>query len=199
MKKLTLLCVMLASAFTLSAVPSLAQQAKGSALDKMDFGLTYTYKFAKAATTSGPEFTIPGGAVDAAYTPGGKWKGFGLAIDVNGESAQDVKPGINLSQISFVAGPRYTLRLSRGSLYAESLYGMVHAFNSVFPAGGGTVGVQPTANGFASQDGGGINVDFCPHIGWRIVAVDYIYTRLPNATDTYQSDTRLSSGVTFHF
>lgn len=197
MKKLTLICVMLAAAFTVSAVPSLAQQSKP--LDKMDFGLVYTYKFAKAATTTGPEFTIQGGAVDAAYTPGGKWKGFGLAVDVNGESAQAVKPGVNLSQISFVAGPRYTMRFSRGSLYAESLFGMVHAFNSVFPLSGGAVGVQPTANGFASQYGGGINADLCSHMDWRIVSVDYIYTRLPNTTNTFQSDTRLSSGFTFHF
>jgi hypothetical protein len=194
MKKLTLICAMLAATLGVFAVPAVAQ--KSNTLDKMDFGLTYTFKWAKASTTNGPEFLLQGGSLDAAYTPGGKFKGLGLAVDVNGESAQAIEPGVNLSQITFVAGPRYTRKRGHVSGYAETLFGVVHAFDSVFPNASGP---QSSATGFASQYGGGLNLQVLKHLGWRVAELDYIYTRLPNNTNTYQSDIRLSAGATYHF
>jgi len=201
MKKLTMMAVMLA-VVAMAALPAMAQQKAaapaGGFLDKTDFGLTFTYKWAKASTTAGPEFFIQGGGLDAAYTPGNWGKKFvGVAAEVDGESASQVKPGINLSQITFVAGPRLTDHCSRGSFYAQALFGMVHAFNSVFPGANGTT--QPTANGFASQYGGGLNVKVTEHFGWRVGEFDWIYTTLPNANNGWQSDMRYTTGVTYHF
>jgi hypothetical protein len=200
MKKLTMMAVILMVAM-LAVAPVVAQQkaapATGGILDKTDFGLGFTYKWAKAATTTGPEFFIQGGEIDAAYTPGNWWKKFvGVAAEVDGESASSVKPGVNLSQITVAAGPRVTDHCSRGSFYAESLFGVVHAFNSVFPSGSS---VTTSATGFSSQYGGGINVKVTEKIGWRVGEFDWIYTKLPNATDGWQSDMRYSTGVTYHF
>jgi hypothetical protein len=181
MKKLTLICAMLAATLGVFAVPAVAQ--KSNTLDKMDFGLTYTFKWAKASTTNGPEFLLQGGSLDAAYTPGGKFKGLGLAVDVNGESAQAIEPGV-------------TRKRGHVSGYAETLFGVVHAFDSVFPNASGP---QSSATGFASQYGGGLNLQVLKHLGWRVAELDYIYTRLPNNTNTYQSDIRLSAGATYHF
>jgi len=196
MKKLTLTSWILAAVLALAAAPLFAQQS-GSTLDKMDFGLNFTYKWAKRATAApGPGFFIQGGSLDTAYTPGGRFKGLGLAVDANGESASSVTAGVNLSQLTFVAGPRYTQRGSRASVYAQSLFGVVHAFNSVFP---GATGPLSSATAFASQFGGGLNVQFTQHLAWRVTELDYIYTRLPNNNTNSQSDIRLSTGVAFHF
>jgi peptidoglycan-associated lipoprotein len=190
--------VLLVALLVITAVPAFAQKSAPPAttLEKMDFGLTFTYKWAKAATISGPEFFLQGGSIDTAYTPGGKFKGLGLALDASGESAQAIKPGVNLSQISFVAGPRYTKTGSLASVYVESLFGVVHGFDSIFPA---AAGPQTSATGFASQYGGGVNVFFNHHLGWRVAELDYIYTRLPNNNNGSQSDIRLTTGLTYHF
>lgn len=65
-------------------------------------------------------------------------KRFGLAFDFNGETGSNLEPGVNLSQFTLVAGPRYTIwkdkKKSHGAnLYGEVLGGCVHAFDSVFP------------------------------------------------------------------
>jgi len=193
MKKIALMTLALLGSFSSTAL--LAQQGNNR-LAKMDFGLNFTYKWARTTVATQPGFFIQGGSVDAAYTPGGKFKGLGLAVDANGESANSIRAGVNLSQLTFVAGPRYTQQGARAAIYVESLFGVVHAFNSVFP---GVAAPQSSATAFSAQFGGGINLQFVPHLAWRAAALDYVYSRLPNNNSNSQSDTRLSTGLVFRF
>jgi len=168
----------------------------GSFRNKTDIGLNFTYKMAKGSEASNSYF-IQGGSLDAAYTPGGKLKGLGLAVDASGAYASSIYPGVDLTQLVFVAGPRYTQRESRASIYVESLYGVVHVYHTALFTSFGSV--LSSAVRFASQSGGGLNLQLSNHIAWRVAEVDYIYTDLPNTTTNRQSATRMSSGIAFHF
>ena len=52
---------------------------------------------------------------------------------------------------------------------------------------------------YAFQTGGGVNIPLKGSLGWRVGEIDYILTNLPNGTNGYQGDIRISSGITFHF
>ncbi|MGA3162471.1 MAG: hypothetical protein ABSC77_14785, partial [Terracidiphilus sp.] len=113
---------------------------------------------------------------------------------------------VNLHQVTFVAGPRYTWMLSdaqtrhKVSMYGQVLVGAVHAFDSVFPhANGAFSTTTPTATSVAVQAGGGLNMRLTRNLGLRLLEADYVMTRLPNNTNNYQGDIRFSNGITFHF
>jgi peptidoglycan-associated lipoprotein len=169
---------------------------------RFDLGLTITGKVAKISQTSNSDFGLVGGAIDGVYWfNAAKVKNLGLAFDLSGESASNIEPGVNLSQISFVVGPRYTIWKSKRkglkpSLYAQALVGLVDAFNSEFPSG---TSVQSSAASFAVQAGGGLNLPINRRIGIRAIEADYVSTQLPNNADSLQNDLRLSTGVVFHF
>ncbi len=187
------------SALSLAPVPLSAQSSAPAptTLSKLDLGLTYSAKFIKVNETSGPWQVVNGVSADGVYNLGPRFRHFGLAADLTYESSDAIKPGVNLKQFTVVAGPRYTLKSKAGAtFYAESLFGYVHAFNSVFPSG---QTVSSTANSFAMQAGGGASLPFNKTFGWRIFALDYIGTWLPNNSDNYQGDIRVSTGLTFHF
>jgi hypothetical protein len=167
--------------------------------DKFDLGLTYTYKLAKISNLSGSSFRIQGGSVDGVYWLGEKAPNLGLAFDFNGEAASNIKPGVDLNQFTFVAGPRYTLWKDKSkshgaNLYGEALGGYVHAYNSVFPT---STTAATSANSFSLQAGGGFNLPIAKRIDLRLIEADYILTKLPNASDDIQSDLRLSAGIVF--
>jgi hypothetical protein len=50
-------------------------------------------------------FWLKGGGVDAAVT---FWKGLGITATLTGNTASDVTPGVNVSKIAYLAGPRCT-------------------------------------------------------------------------------------------
>lgn len=98
-----------------------------------------------------------------------------------------------------MAGPRYTRSLPtlhRTQLFAEGLFGGVHAFDSVFP---GSTGVTSSAGGFSMQLGGGVNVPVAKRISIRALEVDYVHTNLPNNSADSQNDLRLAFGAVWHF
>ena len=106
-------------------------------LDKLDFGLTYTDKYAKITNTTGTYFNLPGGSLDVAYNLQ-KFHGLAIAADFQGETAtKPITLGIGLNQISYVFGPRYTVweqkRVEhKANIYVEALFGGMHAWDSYF-------------------------------------------------------------------
>jgi len=201
--------VMLAATLGLAILPCAGQAATAvnnstaAAAGTIDLGMTYTYKIAKLTSTHGWYFGLQGGSVDGVYWLGPRAKNLGLAFDFSGETASNISQNVNLSQVSFVAGPRYTFwkykapgKLSGTNVYGQALMGYVHAFNSVFPSG---ATVTSSANSFALQTGGGANLPLNNNWGVRLFEADYIYTQLANSYGNYQGDVRLSGGVTYRF
>jgi len=166
-----------------------------------DLAVTYTTEYGKLAT-AGNSFWLQGASADGAVT---LWNGFGIAANLDSGSGNNLAPGINLNQIQFAAGPRYTWtekndHASTGGRYrlqvfGQGLFGVDHAFNGVFPT---PAGVVPTATSLAIDAGGGLNLSLNKTFGVRMLEADYIRTSLPNNASNTQNDMRLSFGVTYH-
>ena len=147
-------------------------------------------------------FWLQGGGADAALT---LWKGFGIAASVTGGVVSNYAPGVDFSEVSYLGGLRYTytfrthapgvLRRPRLQVFGDGLFGSAHAFSGAFPSGTVT---NVTANSFALQTGGGINLFFSRRFAVRLLQVDYVRTQLPNGYDNTQNDLRLGFGVSYH-
>jgi hypothetical protein len=156
--------------------------------------VTYNFEDAKGSPTGG-DFWLQGGSVDVAVP---FYKGLGVAGNFGGVHASNViRPGVNLGKITYLAGPRYTFaRSSRVRIFGEGLFGGAHGFDSIFPAGGALVS---TANSFAMQFGGGMDVSLHRGFGLRAIELDYVRTGLPNNGANTQNDLRLAFGISYQF
>jgi hypothetical protein len=167
-----------------------------------DFGLTYAAERAYIAPGNCDCFWFNGGGADAAVT---FWKGLGISAALTGDHASDITPGVDISKVSYLAGPRYTykpwvLKVRRESklpvqAFGEALFGGVHAFDGAFPS---ATGVKSSADSYAMQIGGGVNIFISKRFAIRFPEVDYVRTALPNGASDVQNDLRLGFGVTCH-
>jgi outer membrane immunogenic protein len=98
----------------------------------------------------------------------------------------------NITIINYLFGPRYTRRMrSRYVPYAQVLFGGAKE----------DVNFQFTINrqSFGLLGGGGVTTMLKRGFGVTIAEVDYVYTRIPNATNNTQNNLRIVTGVTYHF
>jgi hypothetical protein len=165
-----------------------------------DVAVTYTAERAKVVGSGCGCFWLQGGSVDGALT---FYHGWGVAGNLTGDHASNIGPGVDLSKVSYMAGPRYTSNLHRWTsrhhaprVFGEALFGGAHAFDSVFPAGAGT---KASANAFSMQAGGGVDVGFAKGFSVRALELDYVRTNLPDNGSDYQNHLRLAFGVSYHF
>jgi len=167
-----------------------------------DVALTYNLERAKIASSNCGCFWMNGASAEVAVPV---YRSFSATGSFGGASASNITPGVDLSKFTYVFGPRYTYDISHYSgistrghsthLFGEALFGGTHAFSSSFPSPGGVV---PSANSFALQLGGGLDVTLSRGFGVRALQVDYIRTSLPNNASNTQNDLRIAFGVTYH-
>ena len=195
---------LLAGACMLVGAAAWAQQPQAATKEtpaSFDLAVTYAPERAQLVPGNCGCFWMQGASAEAAVS----WrKGFGLVASVFGGQAAAVAPGVDVNKIMFLGGERYTGKLRtwhegtpqerKLQFFGEWLFGDVHAFNGVFPASGG---VKSSADAFAMQMGGGLNMSLYKRLGVRLVQVDYVKTTLPNNATNAQDDLRLATGLTF--
>jgi hypothetical protein len=197
--RLTVITAALVAILTMAAQAQMQPMPRG-----IDIGVTYTAERSKIAATGCGCFWLQGGAVDANLP---LYHGLGAAVTFSGGHASNIATGVDLSEISFLGGPRYTLSTNRWtdhwmtprhqtSLFGEALFGYVHGFDSVFPTS--TTFLKSTANAMSMQFGGGLNIGVAKHFGIRAPEIYYIRTNLPNNVTDVQNDLRLGFGVSYH-
>jgi hypothetical protein len=179
-----------------------AQSEPGRAPASIDLAITYSTEHAQLSPGTCGCFWLQGGAADAAFT---LWKGFGIAAGVTGELVSNYAPGVDFSKVSYMGGPRYTYTVWKGApasrqrprlqIFGDGLFGAVHALSGAFPT---ATGINTTANSFALQTGGGLNLFFSRSLSVRLLEVDYVRTQLPNGYAGTQNDLRLAFGVSYH-
>jgi hypothetical protein len=168
-----------------------------------DVAITYDAERAKVAPGSCGCFWYEGGGADVAINFA---KGIGIAAALTGDHASNYAPGLDISKIAFMAGPRYTYTFlkhhadgavprPRLQLFGEALFGGVHAFNSTFPS---SSGVTASAGSFALQTGAGVNLSLSRGFSVRLLEADYVRTELPNSLADTQNDLRLGFGISYH-
>jgi len=147
-------------------------------------------------------FWFKGGGADAALT---FWKGIGIAASLTGDHSSNITSGVDANKITYLFGPRYTATVWRNNTdaanqrhlqaFGQGLFGRAHGFNGVYPVTGVATA---SANSFALQVGGGLNLYLSRRFGLRLLEADYVRTLLPNAAADAQNDLRLSFGGTLH-
>jgi len=187
------------------ASPAGAQQAagEGSRIPPIDITATYTAEHAKISPSGDCGcFWLQGGSGEAnVYL----YRGLSVAGELTGSHVGNVTPGVDISEVAVMGGPRYTFGTSRWtdrifgsrhrtSLFGEALFGGVHAFDGVYPS---STGLKTTASAFSMQVGGGFNIRLARNFALRAFEVDYVRTSLPNGTTDSQHDLRLAAGISY--
>jgi hypothetical protein len=191
-------CLLTATCASAQQIPNLSKQSPVSA----DLAVTYTTQRGQLEGVNGGSFWLQGGSANGGVT---FWKGLGIAANLSGGHGSNLGPGVDLNQIEYTAGPRYTLPVWTGhagptdqrrlQLFSQGLFGRVHAFDGVFPS---SSGATSSAGSFAIDAGGGLDLFLSKRLGVRLVEADYVRTTLPNSGANVQTDLRLSAGITYH-
>ena len=193
--------VLLVGACILAGSVVWAQQSQKPATVSTDLAATFAVEHSQVVPGQS-KFWFKGGGADAAVT---FWKGLGLAVAITGDHAANVSPGVDANKFSYLGGPRYTWTAWTGKssktdqrrlqIFGQGLFGEAHGFDGLYPATGGATF---SANSFAMQAGGGLNLYLNRNWGIRLLEADYVRTTLPNAAANAQNDMRLTFGITYH-
>jgi hypothetical protein len=181
-----------------------AQQTGGESggVPPIDITATYTAEHAKISPSDCGCFWLQGGSGEAnVYL----FRGLSATAELTGSHVGNIAPGVDVSQIAVMGGPRYTFGTSRWtdrifgsqhrtSFFGEALFGGVHAFDGVYPS---STGLKDNASAFSMQVGGGFNVRLKRNFALRAFEVDYVRTSLPNGTTDSQHDLRLAAGISY--
>jgi peptidoglycan-associated lipoprotein len=193
------MCLGTILAAALALVPSTHAQEPYS----VDLAATYSTERGRIATIDCGCFWKQGGSIDAAITFS---NGVGIAVNLTGDRNDNFGSGLSLSEISFMAGLRYTRETHRwtdrilgsshpSSFFGEALFGFAHGFDATFPAG---AGLASSVNANSLQLGGGMNIALAKGFGARAFELDYVRTTLPNGGNNIQNNFRLSFGITYN-
>jgi hypothetical protein len=196
--------VLLVGACMMAGLAAWGQQASSTAAKKginFDLAVNYTAEKAEQSPNYCGCFWLQGGSTDLSTI---LWKGLGVAVAFNGDTASAINTGVDLTKIEGMAGPRYTTRVGHVggskhpvSVFGEGLAGRVWAFNSNFATKYGTVVSDKTAIAF--EAGGGINVRVNRYLAVRAIQVDFVRNYLPNTGGDVQNNARVSFGAIYHF
>jgi outer membrane immunogenic protein len=157
---------------------------------RLEFGANYNYFHANAPPGQCGCFSLNGGGGTVVYNITSKWAG---VADLMVGHATNVDNTLqNITIFNYLFGPRYTRRnSSRFTPYGQALLGGAKE----------DVNFQFTINrnAFGFLAGGGVTTKLKRRFGLTLGEVDWIYTRIPNATNNRQNDLRIVTGVTYHF
>jgi opacity protein-like surface antigen len=197
MKTLFAFSVLTAAMLSLVAASSAQERAAAPPLE-----IAVTYNAQHAMSTGNHSFWLQGGAIELHHR---FYRGLGVVASVaGGHVAGDGVTTAPLNTVTTVFGPRYTISTDKDRLafFGEGLIGEVDGFRSSFPAGSGSSaipgnGVISSANGFALQVGGGLDLRLGHHLAFRPIQASWLRTQLPNGSSNTQNTMQLGAGLVF--
>lgn len=179
------LCSALLAATAFSA-PAVAQS------HEVDLAIGYTG--VHGTGSHGSSFWQQGGTAELSVD---LLRGLGAAGEVTGARAKNISGnGVNLTTLTEVFGPRYTIHRGRVGVFGDALFGASQASDSVFPGNGAA---QSTASTFAVQVGGGVDLRASRHIAVRALEASWLRTGFPNGASNAQNSLVITSGIVLRF
>jgi hypothetical protein len=168
----------------------------------IDVAATFTTERTKTVRDDCGCFWLQGGTAEANIHV---FRNFSAAVALTGSHAGNIIPGLDVTQIAVMAGPRYSYGTSRWTnrvfgerrhtnIFGEVLFGGVHAVDGMYPS---STTLKTNATAFSFQAGGGLNISLARGFGVRAIELDYLRTSLPNGTTDSQHDLRLAFGMTY--
>ncbi len=174
-----------------------AQAASAQARGSHELDIPVAIRFIATEANAPPGtcgcFWLKGGAVDAAIPVLPR---LSAEVEVAGVTVDRVPAtSRGISEITLLAGPRYTLPLRHANISAHTLFGAVRGFDADFVVGANRA---DTSTNFAMALGGALEFRVSRHFSLRAAEVDFLQTNLPNGTDDRQRSIRLGAGIVFH-
>ena len=177
--------------------------APASAQRSGDFSMTYTQLGARfVGDQTDPYFYLRGATVELGYS---FWKGLGVSVGGTGLAATNLRGSIDIHQVSFLFGPRYTYNIGhitptvwnrKGSIFVEAKGGYTFATAGQYPS---TLGVLTSnASSLDLEGGGGVNFHIYHRFDLRLIEGDFVRTQLPNGGTNVQNSFRIATGINFH-
>jgi opacity protein-like surface antigen len=180
----TLLCLALTAAARAQFLPA-------------DAGLRYSEEISNSPAGSCGCFAMQGAAADAYWKLGRLAHSLhlGMAADAGVENTTNVNnAGYGLTLSAFTAGPRVKLHVNKAHPFAQALFGVAHGSGSNFPQSGSLL--IHSANSFALDLGAGADYPLNKRLSVRFLQLDYLRTALPNNSNNWQNNLRVSAGLT---
>jgi hypothetical protein len=161
---------------------------------KLDVAVTFIAQRSLGSATP-DNFWMQGGSIELGTNT---WRGLGIAANISGTHTNAIgATTIPLSLVTATFGPRYRWHADhRISIYGEGLIGEANGFRSLFPT---IRGAQTSANGLATQAGGGLDYRLSQRFSIRLAEAAWQHTQLPNGTNNTQNDLRLGAGLIINF
>lgn len=143
----------------------------------------------------------------------------GVTADVSGNYRNPYSIGISGFSAStyqhlytYLFGPTVTANFGKNAVFAHALFGQAHsslgAGVNIPIIGGISTGIT-SANAFAMEFGGGVDIGLTKHLAIRVAQVDFLSTQfsttdalttgLSSSTGNRQNSFRYSGGIVFRF
>jgi hypothetical protein len=159
----------------------------------LEVNLRYSTTAANAPPGSCGCFFLQGAAIDASVPVLTRLR---AVVEIGGSTISHVPASTRgLSEITLLAGPRYSLPTHRMRLNAQALFGAVRGFDSDFIVATNTH--TDTSTNFAMAIGGSVETPITQSTLLRPIQIDYLQTSLPNGIDNRQQNIRIGAGLTF--
>lgn len=168
-----------------------------------DLGISFIQERTKfVGSGTNPYFMLRGARVDFGYS---LHKGLGIAVTGTGLATVNLRGALDVEEINFLAGPRYTWNWGhitptattrKGGAFVEGKVGYVIATSGAYPVNGT---IMDHASALTYMGGGGLNVNVYERFDLRAIEVDYVRSQLPNGGTNVQNSLRLGAGINFHF
>jgi peptidoglycan-associated lipoprotein len=195
-----------ASILTVAVVSMCSASARAQAAPTTESGarpeiaLDFTYLRSNAPPANCTCFNLFGGSATFAW-PLKLDKGqFALVGDITAAHAGSISSGgYSLTLSTYTAGARYLPHVGQSPLqpFGQILAGIAHSSGSL--VSGGTANVPNASAAFASNVGGGVDLNTGSHINLRLIEADYLLTTVDNGKNNIQNNLRLSGGVVWKF
>jgi len=174
--------------------PLAAQVVPAAESGALHLSASATYNPARFNELKGNSFWVQGGSVQVQARLGDR---VGLVADTRGLHTSDIdSSGIGLDMITATAGPRYTYKRGKVSLFGHVLAGKAMAFNGLFPH---QSGFEASASSLALFAGGGVDMTLSRRVALRAVEANWMHTHLPNGAGNVQSALLLGAGIAYWF
>ena len=160
--------------------------------------LGYTYLHSNAPPGGCGCFNLSGGSASFAWAiKPGKWDVVGEVVSGHGSNISAAGYGLTLS--AFTAGVRYLPPLHHSSLqpFAQALVGTAHSGGTLVQ--GSQSATTNAGAAFASNFGGGLDLNTSRRFSIRLVEADYLLTTFNNGANNHQNNLLISAGVVIHF
>jgi outer membrane immunogenic protein len=175
-----------------------AQDAAPSQALRAELAIDYSYMRSNEPPGGCTCFNLNGGSASFAWPIGSSH--FALAGDVTIAHAGSISSaGDSLTLSIFTAGARYLPKMRRARVqpFGEALVGVVHSSGTLVQ--GGNPGAANAGAAFASNIGGGLDLNASRRWAIRLIEADYLLTTVDNGSNNHENNLRIGAGVVVRF